>query len=94
MLYTAPFSYNQPNISYLGSLTIKAPSLLSPITINNVTIILGGQEDFSNYTTLAVMSIDVNPTGDITIEVLDEQAYGLISVESVTIIDATTIAYQ
>lgn len=94
MQYNSSFLYNAPNVSYNGSLIIKAPGFSIPIILNNVTIILGGQEDFSNYTTLAVMSIDINPTGDITIEVLDEQAYGLVSIESIAIIDATTIAYQ
>jgi len=94
MLYNDTIAYSQSNISYTGSLIIRASGLSSPIVLNNITILFGGQEDYSNYATLAVMSIDINPTGDITIEVLDEQAYGLVSIESIAIIDATTIAYQ
>lgn len=85
MLYNDTISYNQPNYSYLGTLIIYAPSLSSPIILNNIAILIGGQEDYSNYTTIAVVSMEINPSGYVTIEVLDEDVSALISVESIGI---------
>ena len=85
MLYNDTIAYNQPNYSYLGTLIIYAPSLSSPIILNNIAILIGGQEDYSNYTTIAVVSMEINPSGYVTIEVLDEDVSALISVESIGI---------
>ena len=85
MLYNDTIEYNQPNYSYLGTLIIYAPSLSSPIILNNIAILIGGQEDYSNYTTIAVVSMEINPSGYVTIEVLDEDVSALISVESIGI---------
>lgn len=85
MLYNDTITYSQPNYSYLGTLVIYAPSLSSPIILNNIAILIGGQEDYSNYTTIAVVSMEINPSGYVTIEVLDEDVSALISVESIGI---------
>lgn len=85
MLYNDTIAYSQPNYSYLGTLIIYAPSLSSPIILNNIAILIGGQEDYSNYTTIAFMSIEINPSGYVTVEVLDEDVSALISVDSIAI---------
>ena len=36
MLYNSPISYNQPNVYYSGPVAILAPSLSSPIILNNL----------------------------------------------------------
>jgi len=92
MLYNDTIAYNQPNYSYLGTLIIYAPSLSSPIILNNIAILIGGQEDYSNYTTIAVVSMEINPSGYVTIEVLDEDVSALISVESIAINNNSEIA--
>jgi len=85
MLYNDTITYSQPNYSYLGTLVIYAPSLSSPIILNNITILIGGQEDYSNYTTIAVVSMEVSPSGYVTVEVLDEDVFALSSVQSISI---------
>jgi len=85
MLYNDTITYSQPNYSYLGTLVIYAPSLSSPIILNNITILIGGQEDYSNYTTIAVLSMEVSPSGYVTVEVLDEDVFALSSVQSISI---------
>lgn len=87
MLYDSPISYAEPNIGYVGSLVITAPSLSSPITLNNIGIIFGGLEDYSNYTTIAVVSMSVNSTGIVSIEVLDENVSALVSVNTIAVGD-------
>ena len=79
MLYDQNLAYSEPNYSYTGTLIIYAPSLSSPIILNNINIqIGGGQEDYSNYTTIAVVSMDISPSGLVTIEVLDQDLSALV----------------
>lgn len=92
MLYDDVISYNQPSYSYTGTLVIYAQSLSSPIILNNIAILIGGQEDYSNYTTIAVVSMEVSPSGYVTVEVLDEDVSALVSVESIAITDNSEIA--
>ena len=85
MLYDSPIAYAEPNIAYYGSLLITAPSLSAPITLNNIGIIFGGLEDYSNYTTVAVISMSVNSTGVVSLEVLDENVSALVSANTISI---------
>jgi hypothetical protein len=88
MLYNQPLVYNEPNFSYTGTVVIYASSLSSPIILNNITIVLGGQEDYSNFTTIAFISMDISPTGVVSIEVLDEDVSALLSVETIAVGDS------
>lgn len=92
MLYDQNIAYNQQNYSYTGTLVIYAPSLSSPIILNNIAILIGGQEDYSNYTTIAVVSMEVSPSGYVTVEVLDQDVSALVSVQSIAINDNSEIA--
>lgn len=92
MLYDQSLAYSEPNYSYTGTLIIYAPSLSSPIILNNIAILIGGQEDYSNYTTIAVVSMEVNPSGYVTVEVLDQDVSALVSVQSIAINDNSEIA--
>jgi hypothetical protein len=85
MLYDTSIIYNQPNYSYSGTLIIYAQSLSSPIILNNITILIGGQEDYSNYTTIALISMDISPSGIISVEVLNEDIAAIVSVQSIAI---------
>lgn len=92
MLYNTSIDYSQPNYSYIGTLVIYAQSLSSPIILNNISIqIGGGQEDYSNYTTIAVVSMDISPSGLVTIEVLDQDLSALVAVESMTILSDSEV---
>jgi hypothetical protein len=77
MIYNAPVAYNEPNIIYSGTLVIKAAGLISPIILNNVTIFYSTEEDYSNYTTIAILSMDTDPSGVLSIEVLDSDLSAL-----------------
>lgn len=87
MLYNDTILYAQSNISYTGSLIIRASGLSSPIVLNNITILFGGQEDYSNYTTIAVISMDIDSTGLISIEVVDENVEAFISAQTIALGD-------
>lgn len=87
MLYDDVIAYNQPNYSYLGTLIVYAPGLSSPIILNNIAVLLGGQEDYSNYTTIAVISMDISSTGVVSIEVLDENVSAIVSAQTIALGD-------
>ena len=69
MLYNDPITYSQSNISYFGSLIINIAGISNPITIGNINVIQVAEEDYSNSTTIAVMSIDFTSSGIMTIQV-------------------------
>lgn len=85
MKYNDIISYNEPNINYVGTLVINVPGIINPIVVHNVNIAIGVIEDFSNLTTIGVVSYDLAPTGIITIEASAEQAYALAEAKSIII---------
>lgn len=69
MLYNNSITYNQSDINYYGFLIININGISNPITIGNVNVIQVTAEDYSNSTTIAVMSIDFTSSGIMTIQV-------------------------
>jgi hypothetical protein len=85
MLYNSNITYNNPSYTYNGNLIIKAPSLISPIVLNNIIITYLSNEDYSNYTTIALISMDMSPTGVLTLEVLDKDLSAVSSAQIIGI---------
>jgi len=85
MRYNEPISYNSSNVTYNGTILIYASSLINPIVLNNITVFYANNEDYSNLTTIGVLSIDVNPEGIISIEVLDEDVSAIASAQVISI---------
>lgn len=92
MLYNQNISYNQPGINYIGSLIIKIASIPSPIVINNVKIVFGGDLDYSNLTTISVLSIEVQGDAVITVIPEYEDYTALLTAEVVYITGNTEIS--
>jgi hypothetical protein len=78
MLYNDIISYNEPNVIYDGTLIIKIPGISNPIVIHPAIVIVDPVQDYSNFTTLAVTSVEVSGTGVVTIETSDQNAEALI----------------
>lgn len=85
MLYNANLTYDNPNYTYNGTLIIKAQSLIDPIILNNITISYTLNEDYSNYTTIAVLSMDISPSGVLTLEVLDKDVSAISSAQVISV---------
>jgi len=85
MKYGEAIAYNSPNVSYNGTLIIYADSLISPIVLNNITIFYASNEDYSNLTTIGVLSIDVSPQGVVSIEVLDNDVSAISSAQVISV---------
>jgi len=85
MIYNEAITYNSPNVSYDGTLIIYASSLINPIILNNITIFYTSNEDYSNLTTIGVLSIDINPQGIVSIQVLDEDVDAISSAQIISV---------
>lgn len=85
MRYNEPIAYNASNVTYNGTVIVYASSLLSPLILNNITVFYANDEDYSNYTTIGVLSIDVDPTGIISVEVLDQDVSAISSAQVISI---------
>ena len=92
MLYNSPISYNQPNVYYSGPVAILAPSLSSPIILNNLTLLVFVSEDYTQATTIAVMGIDYAPSGILELQVLDEDVQAFVGVDTVSISVSGTVS--
>jgi hypothetical protein len=87
MQYNSSVGYDEPSYSYIGTLIVYASGLSSPIILNNIAILLSGQEDYSTYTTIAVVSMSVASTGVVSIEVLDENVSAIVSAQTIALGD-------
>ncbi len=85
MIYNQAINYNSSNVTYSGTLIISAPSILNPIIINNVTFIFPVNEDYSNFTTIGIISIEIGPESVVSLEVLDQDVDALISAQVISI---------
>ena len=79
-MYNMGIAYSENNATYSGTIIIYAPSLNNPIILNNISITSVNQLNYSNYTTIAVLSIDTAPDGTITVSVIDQTASALIGI--------------
>jgi len=81
-MYNMEIAYSQNNATYSGTIIIYAPSLNNPIILNNISILNSDQLNLSNYTTVAVLTIDTAPDGIITVSVVDETVSALVGITS------------
>jgi len=85
MLYNETIAYNQAGTTYSGDLYIYVDSIENPIIVNNITFFFPSNEDYSNLTTIAVISVNVNPEGGITIEAYRDQVDTLLGAKVIGI---------
>lgn len=74
MLYNDIIDYNHVNITYSGILYINVPSISTLITVNNITVVISTEADYSNATAFGLVTYDMSPSGIITIEATQDQA--------------------
>lgn len=78
MLYNENITYDQSGISYVGTIIINVDGLSAPIIISNVNVAIATSQDYSNATTIAVISYDIYPEGIVTIQATQSQANALV----------------
>ena len=94
MLYNDLITYDQTAVQYDGTVILKIEGILNPIILNNIKINFTANEDFSVGTTIGVISIDVDPTGIITIEALNKEGAALVQASEITIHSGTLVSVQ
>jgi hypothetical protein len=85
MLYNSNITYSQAGILYQGSLLISISGVSSPILINNIRIIIDPLEDYSNNTSIGIVSYNLSPTGIMSFETSDFQAEAITTSEVITL---------
>jgi hypothetical protein len=85
MLYNANLTYSESGILYQGSLLISVSGISSPIFINNITIIIDPTDDYSNNTTIGIVSYGLKTTGIMSFEATNSQAEAISSAEVITL---------
>lgn len=91
MLYNEAVTYEEPGFDYIGIVVLKIQGILDPIILNDIKVIFAGKQDYSTATTIAVLSVDVAPTGYITIEALDDSGAALIEAQTITVYSNTVV---
>ena len=94
MLYNDNIQYNQPGLTFFGTLLIYVPEISSPITLNNILIQFGGNVDNSNSTTVGVVTIMSITTGSISMEVSSDQASAIIEASSLSVNEYSEVSIQ
>jgi len=92
MLYNDTITYSQPNYSYLGTLYIYVPGNSNPIIVPNVSISFSANEDFSNLTTITLLSLEIQESAIITVIPENEDFTALLTAEIVYITGENEIA--
>jgi hypothetical protein len=92
MLYNEPIAYSQAGTSYTGDLYIYVASIENPIIVNNITFFFTSNEDYSNLTTIGVISVNVSSEGRISIEAYPEQVNALLATSVIGITGEAEIA--
>jgi len=85
MLYNDFISYNETNVTYNGTLILNVLGLNSPVIVNNATVLFSTVEDTSNFTTMGIISYDVDPYGIMTLEVTQDQADAILEANFIVI---------
>lgn len=89
MLYNDTIGYNQPGLSFNGTLEINVPGISLPIILNDISVYLFGDVDYSNSTTVGLVTINSISTGYIVIEATEDQATA-ISQSSTIFLNSTS----
>lgn len=91
MLYNENIGYNDPSVTYIGTVYISVPGISNPIVIGNLTVVFPSltSQDYSNATTIGFISYEFSPSGILTIEATQDQAQALVEANFVYINSAS-----
>jgi hypothetical protein len=94
MLYNDLIDYNQSGIQYNGTIVLIIEGVSNPVILNDIKVNFGGKEDYSVASSIGVISIDLAPTGVITIQALGKEGAALIQASEITIHSGTIITIE
>lgn len=94
MLYNENIYYNQPGLTFTGTLLIYVPEISSPIVLNDILIKFSNDIDNSNSTIIGVITLISVTTGSISIEVNQEQASALVEASVLNINEYSEVSVE
>ena len=92
MLYNDNIVYNSEAVSYVGELIMYIQGVHSPVVLPQATIIFDLNEDYSNATTIGLISIDTNPYGIMTFSTTESQANAILQAETIIVYPDSEVA--
>jgi hypothetical protein len=81
MFYGSQIAYDQSNYSYTGTLYIYVPGNSNPIIVPNVSLFYATTEDYSNLTTISLISLEIQGEAIITVVPENEDYTALLTAE-------------
>lgn len=94
MLYNDLINYSQSGIEYSGTIVLIIEGISNPVILNNIKVNFSEREDYSVATAIGVVSIDIAPSGVITIQALQREGAALIQASEITIHSGTLITIE
>ena len=94
MLYNENIQYNQPGLTFVGSLIIYVPEVVSPIILNNISITFSSDIDNSNSTTIGIVTITSVTNGSVSFEATQDQASALVGASSININEYSEVSIE
>lgn len=94
MLYNDLIGYSQTGVSYEGSLTLSVPGFSSILLPPSISVYIGDEPDFSNLTSIGLVTITSVKTGSITLETTEQQAELIAQSSLVYVVKSADISLQ
>jgi hypothetical protein len=94
MFYNDLIDYNQSGIQYNGTIVLIIEGISNPVILNDIKVNFGGKEDYSVASSIGVISIDLAPTGVITIQALAKEGAALVQASEITIHSGSLITIE
>lgn len=94
MLYNDNFSYSQSGVSYQGTLYLNIDSISSPVILPNVSIYYAQDIDYSNVSTIGLVTIESMSNGIVTMQTTQSQAQILAEVSTIYILSSSESSTQ
>jgi hypothetical protein len=94
MLYNDNFSYSQSGVSYQGTLYLNIDNISSPVILPNVSIYYAQDIDYSNVSTIGLVTIESMSNGIVTMQTTQSQAQILAEVSTIYILSSSESSTQ
>lgn len=94
MKYNDSLKYNEPSVSYIGSIQINIIGISDPIIVNSVAIYFAENPDYQNSTTLGIVTIDSISSSEMSITATQEQAFAIADATVIYVTPTASTSYE
>ena len=94
MLYNDLIEYSQTGVSYEGSLTLSVPGFSLILLPPSISVYIGDEPDFSNLTSVGLVTIESVKTASITLQATQQQAESMAQTSLIYIVKSADTSLQ